>query len=493
MSSRKSKYFEYIICFISGFAILSLELISFRILTPYFGTSGYTSGIIINTILLALAIGYLLGGFIADKLKSDRLSYFVILGSGLYLIIIFLFYPVLLKMLVFGSIIIGCIIAILILFFIPMVLLAMIPPYLIKLLHTEDGIGKLSGKIFALSTLGSIIGGSLTTFVFIPSFGSRISFLFVVFMLMIASIIGLVRYNKLYTFLIILIVPLSFWPSQNTREHVYKVESEYNIITVTDEDGYLYLKLGDNAGYHSKSLNPETNLTYSMYDNFLFPQLLIDAEQTLILGNAAGMTMTQIHSFFNTNIDGVEIDSELTDIGIRYFGLRLDKRISIFHEDARTFLYKNKKKYDIIYIDIYTGSALIPFHVATIDFFKLVNESLSEKGIVTINRPGFSPNTNFNEYYLNTITRVFPNSYIFGNTFFAFKENIDKKIMQQLIQAKELPPQLLKLSKTILSGLERINRPASEKIFSDDFAPVEKLTYKIMERALTQKNISTTN
>ena len=82
------KYMEYITCFVTGFAVLVFELASFRLLAPYFGVSTYVTGSIINTILLALSIGYILGGYAADKYKSARLPYLVILASTLYLFLI---------------------------------------------------------------------------------------------------------------------------------------------------------------------------------------------------------------------------------------------------------------------------------------------------------------------------------------------------------------------------------------------------------------------
>ncbi|MCF7916184.1 MAG: fused MFS/spermidine synthase [Candidatus Omnitrophica bacterium] len=487
MPSRKSKYFEYNICFISGFSILSLEIISFRIFTPYFGTATYTSGIIINTILLSLALGYLLGGIAAHKFKSYKLPCFMILGSSLYLLAVLFYYPFILKTLTFKSLIMGCITAVLILFSLPMILLAMVSPYLIKLLHVKNDVGKISGKIFALSTLGSVVGGSFTTFIFIPSFGSKISFSIIVYFLIAISIIGLIKYNKRYSLVLVLLIPFYFLPSnKQPKDTIYKGESEHNVITITKKKKHFYLKLGINSGYHSKSFDFKNYLTKSRYDYFLFPQLLLNAKNTLVLGNAVGVSMSQIHTFFDTNIDGVEIDAKLTNLGKQYFGLKIDKKLSIFHEDARTFLYNDKKKYDIIYLDVYTGNSLIPFHVTTIEFFKLLDKKLNKKGIIAINLPYFPLESKFIEYYLNTIIKVFPNSYFFSKGFivYAFKDNIDKKTMYELTKNKEIPNQLSELSTTILLKLKKINKKNSKNIFKDDYAPVEKMTYHIFEEKL---------
>ncbi|MBW2980966.1 fused MFS/spermidine synthase [Candidatus Woesearchaeota archaeon] len=479
----KSRELAYLTCFTTGFAILVLELISFRLLAPYFGTSIYVSGIIINTVLLALAAGYFAGGYVVDRLKSEKLPYLVILGSCIYLIVIFSVYPLLLNMISFRSVIIGSSIAIVAMFFVPTALLAFIPPYLIKLLLIKRMVGKASGEIFSLSTLGSIAGGIMTTFIFIPYLGSRTSFLIAIGLLLVISTIGLIKFNKGSLFLILAFLILLL-PPEKTTGYVYKTESEYNIIKVVEEGGRLQLRLNHDYSYHSITLDPETHLSNAYYDYYLFPQMLINAEETLILGNGAGTSMMETDYFFDTNIDGVEIDPMVTEVGNAYFGLRLNEGLSIFHQDARVFLNQNKKKYDIVYIDVYSGEPHVPFHIATVEFFELVNRSLNDDGIVAINVPYYSPNTELSEYYTNTITTVFPNSYVFEkkHMLYSFKADIDKEAMSKIIEGKILHANLEAIAKEVLAEIKEISQESSEKVFSDDHAPVEVMTFKSFGR-----------
>ena len=473
------KYMEYITCFITGFAVLVFELASFRLLAPYFGVSSYVTGTIINTILLALAVGYVLGGYAADKYKSARLPYLVILGSTVYLFLIYAVYPQILQSLSFRSVILGSSTAILSMFFIPMVLLAFIPPYFIKLLAHQNHVGKAAGGIFSLSTIGSIIGGIATTFLFIPHLGSRTTFLLTVIILLVISVAGLWRFTKFSPLLLLLFIPFRF-VSANTSDFLYSTESEYNIIMVTEEHGEQFLRLNKLWGYHSKSLNPETKLSYDYYDEFLVAQLFCDARTTLILGNAAGTSMMQTRHFFSTRVDGVEIDPVITEVGKKYFGLVLDDKTRIYHEDARTYLIKNQEKYDVIYVDIFAGSAYVPFHVTTIEFFELVKASLSENGVMVINLYPYPPGAELKEYILNTIATVFPYSFLSQHLLYSFKNATNLPRLRASLNRREIPSILKPIASRTLQKMRKVKLTSAEKIFTDDYAPVESMMYAIL-------------
>ena len=286
-------YFAYLTCFTTGLVILIIELVSFRLLAPYFGTSSYVTGIIINTVLLALAIGYYIGGYTADKYKSMIFPYIIILLTSIYLLIFLYLYPTILNHMSYTNAILGSFLSIFSIFFIPMITLAFIPPYLIKMLTSIDNIGKTAGKIYALSTFGSIIGGILTTFIFIPYFGSQKTFISAIIFLIIISVFGLFIFSRYsILLLLIIIIPLIFYP-QKKEDAVYSTETQYNVIKVLNENNELFLYLNNFFGFHSMSLNNK-KLTESYYDYFLVAPLLTNGKEVLILGNGAGTAMTHL-------------------------------------------------------------------------------------------------------------------------------------------------------------------------------------------------------
>ena len=480
----KNEFLYYITCFTTGFAILVFELLSFRMLAPYFGNSSIVIGTIINSILLALAVGYYLGGYIADKKKSSTLIYNVILVSSFYMLGVYLTYPVFLKNISGLPVIAGTLIAVIILFFLPMILLSFVPPYLIKVISSKDDIGISSGKIFSLSTLGSIMGGIFTTFFFIPVIGTKISILVSCVMLFLIGVFGLGRLKLLPLALIFVIASPFALTNASDANIIYTDESVYNIISVEqDQDIIYYLRLNDNVGHHSVYIKGR-GLTTTYTDIHLFPHMLMKAKQTLILGNASGTMMTQISHYYDRAIDGVEIDEELTKVGLKYFGLTLNDKKKVFHEDARVFLQKNKKKYDIIHVDLYAGNPYIPFHLSTIEFFKLIDESLSDNGIVVVNYPKFlEKSKRLSKYYLGTIASIFPSIFTSHEAIFAFKAKTTASEIKKSIESNQFPSrELVEVAQKALSKLKAVKNQDTPVFFTDDYAPIELMTFKALKR-----------
>ena len=469
---------EYAVCFVTGFVILVLELVAFRLLAPYFGISNQVTGIIINGILLAMAIGYLLGGYAADRKRSPGLPYLAILLSTLYLTAVYATYGPMLQLLTGYPLISGVSAAVVLMFFLPITLLAIVPPYFIKTISSEQGVGKTAGGIYALSTLGSILGGLSTTFFFIPLLGSRNTFLLAILCLLMISLPALWGMTRLAAPLSLLAVPLLLPLSDRQLvQQLYRGESEYNLITVTEQGGDRFLHLNHQFGQHSKSLDPQTMLSGYYYDDFLFPQMLVNADTTLILGNGAGTVMTQTGYFFPTRIDGVEIDSQLTRIGQTYFDLKPSLRHKIFHEDARRFVNQSDRTYDVICVDVYAGGPYVPFHVASVEFYQRLRQMLSADGILAVNIPFFSSGTELAEYFHNTIARVFPDStYVFENMLYGFNSRTERAELRDRIAQANLPQELKDLGKKILTDLRWIEVKHTNKIFTDDQAPVAMLT-----------------
>ena len=478
-----ARVFAYFTCFVTGLAVLVLELIAFRLLAPYFGTSSYVVGAIINTILLALAVGYLIGGYTVDRFKSFRLPYLIVLICALYLTPIYIFYPQLLRALADYSIITGAFTAIVVMFFIPMVLLAFVPPYLIKLLLVEGKVGAASGLIFSISTVGSIIGGLLTTFLFIPYLGSQLTLLITLIILYLLCAVGFWVYRSRAAFLSALVlISLLLPPDAKPPGALYYGESEYNVITVAEAYERRWLLLNDNLGLQSVSLDPESHLAERFYtDLFLLPHMLGDVDSTLILGNAAGTTMTSLAHYFPGRIDGVEIDPTITRLGERYFGLDLNnERNRIFHEDGRIFLNQTQNRYDAVIIDMYGGGPYIPFHVATVEFFEQASKALNDNGVLAVNLPFFAENTRLERYYLATIGQVFDSAFRVKQVLYAFKQPISPESLLQQLHTRELPVALGPLRDTIIQHLTVVELRSEGPMFTDDHAPLELLTFQAL-------------
>lgn len=472
-------------CFTTGFVILALELTALRLLAPYFGASSYVTGIVINTILLALAVGYLLGGYVADRSRSYRTPYAIILAAACYLVVVHMTYAPMLHALARLSLIPGATAAMVLMFALPTALLGFISPYFIKFMSRGERIGSTSGQIYALSTLGGIVGGLTTTFLLLPLVGSRATFLGTITLLFANGLIGLVR-PRIWALALPAFIPLLVLPTSEKENHVYREESFYNLITITESEGRYFLKLNDGFGHQSLTLDPITKMSGDYYDDFLVAQMLCDAERTLILGNGAGTSMMQTAHFFPTAIDGVEIDSKLTALGREYFGLHTSPRLRIYHEDARIFLTRNRILYDIIYVDLYAGGPYIPFHVATREFYELARRSLSPKGILALNIPFYAIGTRLEKRMLETMAAVFPVTLISRGMVYGLKSDISTETLEARLTGRPRPPALALLGDQALRQLQWMDPGSSGVIFTDDLAPIEQLTFEILARRADQ-------
>lgn len=159
--------FVFTLAFVSGFSIMAVELLGGRILAPYFGSSVYVWGSIITIFMIALSAGYLLGGHWSMHHPSLRKFSFCYLAGAITLLPLVLFGEPLMNQ-VFLHIRdprYGSLLAALLLFFLPTLILGMIAPYSVRLLVTDSSSsGKVAGKLYFISTLGSALGTLATSF-----------------------------------------------------------------------------------------------------------------------------------------------------------------------------------------------------------------------------------------------------------------------------------------------------------------------------------------
>ena len=167
MNDLHRRILIYTLCFCSGFSIMGIELLGGRILAPFFGSSIHIWGSIITVFMVSLSIGYLLGGRLSVSTRSLKMFAFIYIFAGLWVLPI-AFYSNSIMELIFINIEdtrYGSLLASSCLFLIPTIILGMISPYSVRLLvdnHHESG--KIAGKLYFVSTLGSALGTIITSF-----------------------------------------------------------------------------------------------------------------------------------------------------------------------------------------------------------------------------------------------------------------------------------------------------------------------------------------
>jgi spermidine synthase len=388
-----------LVVFVVGTCTLGAEIAAARLLAPYFGASTIIWANTIGIVLVALSVGYWYGGRLADRNPSMHgLFRIVLLAAALVAIVPFLADPFLelavdaLDSISAGAFV-GSLVAVLVLVAVPVLVLGTVAPYAIRLAveRVEDA-GKISGRLYAISTVGSLLGTFLSALLFIPLLGTRRTFLAFALALAVVAVLGLRRRRlALAPAVVVLLMALPVGTVKAVDDDgsrvIFETDTEYQYARVVQAgDGDRFLELNEGQAVHSIR-RADGYLTGDIWDEYLVAPLAVlgrPPRRIAILGNAAGTTARAYGRYFpDTYVDGVEIDGELSDIGREYFDMR-NPRLETHHEDARPFLRQTDERYDAILVDAYR-QPYIPFYLATREFFELARDRLNPGGVVLVN------------------------------------------------------------------------------------------------------------
>jgi spermidine synthase len=379
-----------------GAASLGAEIAAARLLAPWFGASTIVWANTIATVLVALSAGYFLGGRLADRDPTlGGLSRIVLGAACLLAVVPFVASPFLrisveaLDRVEAGAFV-GSLIAVLVLVATPVVLLGAVAPYAVRLsVRTVEEAGRVAGRLYAISTLGSLAGTFLSALVLIPLVGTRRTFLAFALALAVVAVPALRRRFVLAPVGVVLLMAIPVGTVKATGEGrvIWDRETQYQYARVVeDPDGERRLELNEGEAVHSV-YRPGAWLTDDYWDEMLvlpFATSTAPPRSVAILGNAAGTTARAYGHFFpRTWVDGVEIDPALTDVGRRLFDLR-GPRLHVHTADARPFLRRSTARWDVIVVDAYR-QPYIPFYLTTREFFSEVRDHLTPRGVVLIN------------------------------------------------------------------------------------------------------------
>lgn len=388
-----------LLVFVVGAASLGSEIAAARLLAPFFGASTIIWANTIATVLVALSIGYWLGGRLADRHPhAPDLGVLCLAAAILLGLVPFAADPFLeLSVDAFNAIAVGAfagsLAGVLALIALPVMLLGAASPWAIRLrLARVEDAGSTAGRLYAISTVGSLAGTFLAALLLIPFLGTRRTFLILALALALAAVALLRRPRHLLVPLgLAALLALPTGGIKVTSEHgrvIYETETAHQYIRVVERpDGSRRLELNEGRGVHSKYV-PGTTLTGGVWDGYLvlpFAARRHPPQRLAILGNGAGTTARAYgHYFPATRIDGVELDGHLHEVGKRFFGLRERAGLRLVTEDARPFLRRTRARYDAIFVDAYQQQ-YIPFYLATREFFKLARDRLRPGGVLIVN------------------------------------------------------------------------------------------------------------
>ncbi|HSD79934.1 MAG TPA: fused MFS/spermidine synthase [Solirubrobacteraceae bacterium] len=379
-----------------GAASLGAEIAAARLLAPWFGASTIVWANTIATVLVALSAGYWIGGRLADRDPTLRgLSRVVLLAALLLAAVPFVSEPFLRVSVdaldaVQAGAFVGSLLAVLALVAVPVLLLGTVAPYAIRLsVGRVDEAGRVSGRLYAISTIGSLAGTFASALVLIPLVGTRRTFLVFALALAIVAVPAMGRRFVLAPAALaaLFVLPVGAVKAYDGGRVIWEKDTQYQYARVVEEPGgERRLELNEGQAIHSL-FRPGSYLTGNYWDEMLvvpFAGRPSPPRSVAILGNAAGTTARAYGHFFpRARVDGVEIDGALTDVGRRLFDLR-GPDLHLHTADARPFLRRSDRRWDLVVVDAYR-QPYIPFYLATREFFELVREHLEPGGMVAIN------------------------------------------------------------------------------------------------------------
>ncbi len=508
-----SKPVLYLIAFVSGMTTLAIELSASRLLGSVFGNSNLVWANVIGLMLLYLTIGYFLGGRLADRKPSATVLLQLILWAAfLAALIPLLARPIISRaaQAVFGAeaaLALGSFLVILVLFALPVTLLGMVSPFVIRLAVADIAqAGKVAGQVYAISTLGSLLGTFLPVLVTIPQLGTTRTFLLFSGILFLAACLPLLRIEPrrgLRYLLLPLVIALLAQttlaaplrpPAAGTRL-LYDGESEYNYIQVQEDSaGFRYLYLNEGQGVHSL-WHPSELLYGGTWQYFLAapyfnnPPFRADrVESLLLIGLAAGTSARQYQAVYgDIDIVGIELDAEIIQVGAEFFDMNRAQMpsLQVIVGDGRYELRKLERKFTVIGIDAYRPP-YIPWHLTTVEFFGEVKMRLADDGALAINVGRTDTDRRLVDALANTLQQVFPNVHALD-----VPQSFNTILVAtvQPTQAQALRDNIAHRVATIDSRLYTVLGQAadalvplgnSDIVFTDDRAPVESLVDSIV-------------
>jgi len=482
--SRALSAWRYATCFLTGGAILVLEVLGFRLFAPYFGSSVYVTGTLVGIVLAALSIGYLVGGAVADRWPEERVMYAAILAASVYLAVMLLLYRALLETLQTWGLVAGTLAAAGVIFVPPMLALSVVSPYLVRLAAAHERIGTVAGRIFAMSTLGSIAGSFLATFVLVPQLGSHATLLGCVLVLLALGAGGLwwtTGRTAPALFAALLLLP-PYAPVDPAV--VLRTESAYNTIEIRDAGGLRTMSLNRPRWRQSYLVRPDQRLLETYREYFLLAPLLTEVHDVLVLGASAGASVIELQHYFPVTVDAVDIDPEVLRLAQEYFGVRADADTRLVAADARPFLATAGGRWDFVEIDLFQGGPEMPFYVATQEFFVLVRARLAARGLVMMNVLGsFAPgHDELVRAVGRTMSSVFPSVFampLVSNTILvATAERTELETLRKRLERVSVGA-LQPLADSMRESIEPLAADGLPPL-TDDRAPVEQMTHRLL-------------
>ena len=378
----------------SGGVLMALEILSSRVLAPYYGNSVYVWGSIISVFLAALSLGYLWGGRLADRRPAmASLGRMVALAAAFEAVLLLGGSPLTASLAGFtGGTPAGTLLAASLLFGPASTLLATVSPWAVRLAARDLGhLGGTAGRLFALSTLGSLAGTLTCTFVLIPFLELRQILGLLTALTALTACVALAGSFRaeapavtLSFLLLILALPGAAFAPRGAPGLIYERVTPYQTLQVWERLGVRVLESDRVPQAAVRVADGESALPYNRTAPAV---LLLDPEirRALVIGLGGGTVGRYLQARLpDLQVRYVDVDPAVPEVARRFFRFQTGPRTSVTVADGRRFLQGSRETWDLIYGDAYIGQS-VPFHLTTVEFLDEVERHLAPRGVFALN------------------------------------------------------------------------------------------------------------
>ena len=513
----------YLLVFGVGAGALAIELAAARLLDPWFGNSQIVWAALISLVLACLALGAWIGGRVGDRSPRLLPLLAVVMVSGVATAVIPVMAQPVLQLAIRdlleleAGLLLAAMLAVAILLTFPLVLLGAVAPWVVRIaLSSVNTGGRTAGSLYAVGTVGSILGTLTPVLWLVPSYGTRRTFLLIGLWLVLLALCGtpwVARRQHATGFVgvLMMVVLLGFdvlsgstsirpgpvagsIPSRLLHEE----ESRYNYIAVREADGERWLKLNEGNGVHSV-WHPDHILSHGIWDYFLlapwFSASPPDPATTrvLVIGLAAGTVSSLWTDVYGpAPITGVELDPAILEVGREWFAMDRPNLTAVA-ADGRQWLARqdSSQVWDVVLVDAYRVP-YIPFHLTTVEWFELVDRHLAAYGVVAVNVGRTETDLSLVTAMVTTMSEVWPQVFV-------LEEPVPEGVLGNVLVVGVREPANVGVFADNIAGLPghlseefrafaattvdqiRVEGPDPDlEIWTDDKAPIERIVHRIV-------------
>jgi spermidine synthase len=379
----------------TGAVVMALEILGSRLLAPVFGNSLYVWGALIGVILAAMSSGYAFGGWISDRYAGGAVLSALLLFSGSWTFLVaWGNQPILFEIeKVVQDPRWGPCLAATVLLAPPAFGLSGVLPAMLRLAVADmDHLGRHTGRMIALSTVGSLAGTWGTAFFLLSWIGSQSLVVWLGVIQIGLGLLWLMMGTSTRPLVMLLgllcsagLSAAALHPVQRLNVPVYQEDSPYQQVRIRDDDLFRYLVL--DRTFHATMWRADPVWLFLPYSQLMVSSLALvsDPQRGLILGHGGGSLAKWLARYWPAlELDVVEFDPTVVRMAEDFFDYRPPANHHVSVKDGRAFLNGTTRMYDLIWIDAFARD-MIPFHLTTVEFFSLVHQHLNPGGVLAVN------------------------------------------------------------------------------------------------------------